>query len=120
MAKDNRVEFFHPMQLATFALFARRELRNPLDPKTSAPRVSGRWVNGPAWANSVGTQLPHGSKLDLYRLQLISNVFYPWQCPNAVSKHELPAVRVLHKHRLILDDLEWDQRGLHDRKVLVE
>ena len=114
MAKDNRVEFFHPMQLATFALFARRELRNPLDPKTTAPRVSARWVNGPAWANSVRTQLPHGSKLDLYRLQLISNVFYPWQCPNAVSKHELPAVRVLHKHSVILDDLKWDQRGLHD------
>lgn len=120
MAKDNRADFFHPMQLATFALFGRRELRETLDPKTTAPRVSARWVNDPAWTNSVGTQLPHGSKLDLYRLQPISNVFYPRQRPNAVPKHELPAVRVLHKHSLILDDLKWDQRGLHYRKILVE
>lgn len=55
MAKDNRADFFHPMQLATFALFARRELRIPLDPKTTAPRTSARWVNDPALTNSVGT-----------------------------------------------------------------
>ena len=120
MAKDNRADFLSLLQLPTFALFARRELRKTLDPKTTAPRVSARWVNTPAWRNSVGTRLPHGSNLDLYRLQPISNVFYPGQCPNAVSKHELPAVRVLHEHSVILDDLKWYQRGLHYREVLIE
>ena len=100
-------------------VFSHTEIKVPIGSGIATGRLSVDVAVDPA-VDQTEILIAAGERLKVHLLQSLRDVLDPRQQPNAVAKHELPAVCMLHECSVILDDEKWDQGGSQYRKILVE